>query len=153
MMLKKVLLLTVAAAAAGFAQGALSPNSSFYATPTYGDVTKVGTGHGWLAFDAKTEVRFVPKEGEEMHIPYRAIRNLQYERTTAAAEPTVDKKGKLRIPKKLKFIPKHQVRIQYDAPSGQETATLWLENHNYQNVLGTLQAKTGLSVQRTGESW
>lgn len=152
-MLKKALLVTAATAAMGFAQGALSPRSSYYSTPTYSDVTKVGTGNGWLAFDAKTEMRFVPKEGDEMHIPYRAIRNLQYERTTAAAEPTVDKKGKVRLPKKMKFVPKHQVRIQYDAPQGQETATLWLESHNYQNVLGTLTAKTGLLVQRTGEAW
>lgn len=149
----KAFLLTAVTAAFCFAQGALPANSSFYSTPTYPDVTKLGTGPGWLQFDAKSEMRFVPKQGEEVRIPYKAIKNLQYER---ASKPPVEKanKSKWSMPVKMNFISKHQVTIRYDAEQGPESATLWLDNSNYQSVLGTLKAKTGLQVERTGiTSW
>jgi hypothetical protein len=148
----KALLLTVATATLGLAQGALSPNASFFYTPTYSDVTKVGSGTGWLAFDAKKEMRFIPKKGEEIRIPYSAIKDLEYAKAT---QPPVERahKSKFSLPVKMNFIGKHQVTIHYAAPSGDETATLWLEGSNYQNVLGTLHAKTGLQVKRTGQGW
>ncbi len=150
----KAFLLIMMTAALGMAQGALPPNSSFYSTPTYPDVTKVGAGAGWLQFDARNEMKFVPKKGEEIHIPYKAIKNLQYER---AAQPPVEKSSKTSkwsLPVKMNFVGKHQVTIQYDAAYGPETATLWLDSSNYQNIMGTLKAKTGLPVQRTGQnSW
>lgn len=145
----KAFLLTALTAALSFAQGALPSNSSFFSTPTYPDVTKLGSGPGWLQFDARNEMKFVPKRGEEVRIPYKAIKNLQYERAT---QPPVQKahKSKFPMPVRMNFAAKHQVTIRYDAEHGPETTTLWLDGSNYQSVLGTLTAKTGLNVERTG---
>ena len=157
-MMMKAFLLTVAGAAIGLAQGALHPSSSYLATPTYKDVTKVGsssTSNGWLAFDATGDLRFVPKSGDEVRIPYRSIKILQYEKAVEQVESKSHaKKSKWALPMKMNLVGKHQVTIRYDAPYGPETTTLWLDPSNYQNILGTLHAKTGLTVQRTGEnSW
>jgi hypothetical protein len=157
-MMTKAILTAVATAVLGLAQGALPTTSSYYYTPTYKDVTKVGTGTGWLAFDAKSEMRFVPKNGEEVRIPYKAIKDLEYERAleAPAAKSQAKAKSKWALPfsmKKLNFISRHQVKIQYDVAEGKETATLWLDGSNYEKILGTLQAKTGLAVKRTGETW
>jgi hypothetical protein len=152
----KAFVLFVFAAALGLAQGAISPRSSFYSSPTYPDVTHVGTGTGWLQFDAKNEMRFVAKKGEEFRIPYKAIKNLQYEKATEPPAERASAKPKSRwsVPVKMNFAPKHQVTIRYESATGPETATLWLDRSNYQNVLGTLTAKTGLAVERTGiSSW
>jgi hypothetical protein len=152
----KAFLLTIACAAVGLAQGALSPNSSYYDAPTYPSVTRVGAGHnnaGWLAFEPTSEVRFVPKAGEEIRIPYRAIKAIQYEKTTAQVEKP-RRKSKFSMPVKMNFVAKHQLTINYEAPYGPESATLWLDPSNYQSVLGTFHAKTGIPVKRTGEnSW
>ena len=154
----KAFLLTIVGAAIGLAQGALSPNSSYYNAPTYPSVTRVGAGHnntGWLAFEPTSEVRFVPKAGEEIRIPYRAIKEIQYEKTVAQVDNNKPRrKSKFSVPVKLNFIGKHQLTIQYEAPYGPETATLWLDPSNYQNILGTIHTKTGLQVKRQGEnSW
>lgn len=154
----KAFLLTIVGAASILAQGALSPNSSYYYAPTYPSVTRVGAGHnntGWLAFESTSEVRFVPKAGEEIRIPYRAIKEIQYEKTVAQVENSKkSKKSKFALPVKMNFVAKHQLTIQYEAPYGPETATLWLDPSNYQSVLGTIHSKTGLQVKRTGEnSW
>ena len=153
----KAFLLTVVSAAVGLAQGALSPESSYFNAPTYPNVTRVASGEsklGWLTFDATGEVRFVPKAGEEVHIPYRAIKTMQYEVATAPVDSSKRRKSKFALPAKMNLIGKHQLTILYEAPYGPESATLWLDGRNYQNVLGTLRSKTGLPVRRTGEnSW
>jgi hypothetical protein len=154
----RAFLLTIVGAASILAQGALSPNSSYYHAPTYPSVTRVGAGHnntGWLAFESTGEVRFVPKAGEEVRIPYRAIKEIQYEKTMAQVESSKKaKKSKFSLPVKMNFVAKHQLTIQYEAPYGPETATLWLDPSNYQGVLGTFHSKTGLTVKRSGEnSW
>jgi hypothetical protein len=153
----KAFLLTIAGAALGLAQGALSPNSSYFNAPTYPSVTRVGAGHnntGWLAFEPTNEVRFVPKAGEEIRIPYRAIKELQYEKTMAqtASNTQTRKKSKFALPVKMNFVSKHQLTINYEAAYGPESATLWLDPSNYQSVLGTLHSKTGLTVKRQGEN-
>lgn len=154
----KALLLTIVSAALGLAQGALSPNSSYFNSPTYPSVTRVATDRtniGWLAFEPTGDLRFVPKAGEEVRIPYRAIKDLQYEKTIAQVESTKQRrKSKFALPAKMNLVGRHQLTIRYEAASGPESATLWLDGSNYQSILGTLHSKTGLQVKRTGEnSW
>ena len=152
----KAFLLTLISAAVGLGQGALSPSSSYFFAPTYSDVTRVTSGSpkpGWLTFDATGELRFVAKGGEEVRIPYRAIKTLQYEVAAGQVE-SKRRKSKFAVPVKMNMVAKHQLTILYQAPSGPESATLWLDGRNYQSILGTLHSKTGLPVRRVGEnSW
>ena len=157
-MIMKSILLAVVCAVAGLAQGALSPDSSFFYAPTYPAVTRVGAGStniGWLAFESTGEVRFVPKAGEEIRIPYRAIKDMQYEKAVVQVESTKPRrKSKFALPVKMNLVGKHQLTIRYEAANGPESTTLWLDGSNYQNILGTLRSKTGVSVKRLGEnSW
>ena len=139
------------------AQGALPSSLSFYGTPTYPDVVRVmpaskheATHYGWLAFDAKTQVSFVTRNGAELKIPYRSIRALEYQRSTESVSSSKSKWG---MPLRVNFGGRHVLTIRYDGAEGPEAATVRLDGSNYQQVLGTFYAKTGLQASRTGQPW
>ena len=141
--------------------GAVPEKLSFFSSPSYTDVLRVepsGTPGivdvtpGGLHFDGKKQVKFVSKGGGELAIPYASITSIVYERGGAPLK-TVPVKSKWNpkwSPFKSYVKSKHMLTVNYEANGVEKHATMRMEGHNYQNIIGTFEAKTGQIVGRPG---
>lgn len=140
--------------------GATHPKLSYYFEPTYTDVLRVepsGTpgivevAQGKLHFGVKSGMKFLSQSGAELAIPYESIKGFTYER--GRSFKTAHKPSKFN-PSWSPFKPgvrsKHVLTVHYDANGEEKDMTMRLESHNYQNIIGTLEAKTGKTVERPG---
>lgn len=107
------------------------------------------TRAGMLVFEGKDMVRFVSKQGGEVKVPYRAIRQLHYDRVSAAKSlmPLLFVKGS-----------NHFLTMTYEDPEGRPRTAIWrMGRKEYQQVLGVASSRTGLRIeqnpQRSGQDW
>ncbi|OFV97306.1 MAG: hypothetical protein A3H28_02965 [Acidobacteria bacterium RIFCSPLOWO2_02_FULL_61_28] len=121
-----------------------------YLKPAGSSEKKGQTVKGFLRFDNKEkELQFVGK-ATNFTVKYERVKNLIYERTARPryvsgillAWPLLFTKGK-----------KHFLTVQYadDTGAGQ-FATVRLEKGNYQEILVTAEAETGIKVERHAEN-
>ena len=146
-------ILAGACALSSWAQGAIMEGMSFYNVASYDGVERSvmnpktnhwDTQHGWLMFDAKEQVRFVTKSGEKIRIPYRSIKTMEY-----SFYNPIDT-GTGHGPVRVKLGGKRYLTVNFQTGAGPESMVLALEPDQYQQVIGTFQAKTGSMVTRPG---
>jgi hypothetical protein len=146
-------ILAGAFALSSWAQGALMEGMSFYNAASYDLVGRSvlnpktnqwDTQHGWLMFDPKEQVRFVTKSGEKMRIPYRSIKTMEY-----SFYNPIDP-GTGHGPMRVKLGGKRYLTVFFQTGAGLESTVFSLEPDEYQQVIGTFQAKTGMMVLRPG---
>lgn len=140
--------------------GAVHPKMSYYYDQTYTDVLRVEpsgqagiveVAEGKLHFDAKGNMQFLSASGAELSIPYNAVRGAIYER--GRSFKTAHKPSKFNpswSPFKPGIRSKHVLTVHYDANGEMKDMVMRLEGHNYQNIIGTLESKTGVTVERPG---
>jgi hypothetical protein len=134
--------------------GAFADGMSFYNTPSYDGVERSilnpktnlwEVQRGWLMFDAKEQVRFLTKGGEKFRIPYKSIRSLEYSFYNPVPSASVS-----HSPVRVKLGGKRYLTVKFDTGAGAESMVLGLEPDQYQQVIGTFQAKTGTMALHPG---
>ena len=135
-------------------QGATHPGMSIYAEPSYDGVEREilnpktnlwESQRGWLMFDAKQEVKFVNKSGNQFKIPYKAVKALEF----SFYNPVEVRRSKGPA-FNVKVGGKRYLTVRYDLGYGQESSVLALDADQYQQVLGSFRSKTGVMVMRPG---
>jgi hypothetical protein len=104
---------------------------------------------GSLVSDTHTRVVRFEAGADSFVIPFSAIRSLLYERS---AKPRYAEGLLLAWPLLFTKSKKHFVTIQYSDPSGQgRFEIVRLDKNNVQTALQTLEADTGVRVERSEE--
>lgn len=105
---------------------------------------------GILVLDAAAKTaRFVAKDKTQFEIAYSDITNLLYERTATPRYSAAIFVSPLFLFSKSK---KHFLTIQYKNPEGQgQFAMIRLHKKNWQTAVATVEAQTGIKVERTEE--
>jgi hypothetical protein len=105
---------------------------------------------GVLVLDATAKTaRFVAKGKTEFEIPYSGVTNLLYERTATPRYSAAVLISPLFLFSKSK---KHFLTIQYKNSEGQgQFALIRLDKKNWQTAIATVEAQTGIKVERTEE--
>ncbi len=135
-------------------QGATHPGMSLYAEPSFDRIERAvlnpktntyDVQRGWLMFDSKEQVRFVSKSGNQLKIPYKSIKSLEF-----SFYNPVEMSKSSRPPLNAKIGGKRYLVVHYDLGSGAESSVLGLEPEMYQQVIGSFQSKTGMMALRPG---
>ena len=135
-------------------QGATNPGMSMYAEPSYDGVERAvmnpktntwETQRGYLQFDARDQVKFTNKKGNEFKIPYKAVKALEF----SFYNPVEGKKAKGPA-MNVKLGGKRYLTVSYDLGYGPESTVLALDPDQYQQVLGSFRSKTNVLVMRPG---
>ena len=148
-------ILVGAFALSSWGQGAIMEGMSMYNTPSFDGVERSvlnpktnhwDVQHGWLMFDAREQVRFVTKNGAQFRIPYKSIKSMEYYFYNPIDTGASTGRGPLQV----KIGGKRYLAVRFDAGSGPESTVLALEPDQYQQVIGSFQAKTGTMVLHPG---
>jgi hypothetical protein len=135
--------------------GAIPNNFSFYETAEFPDVQWASGRQGepvWgMAVLAGGEgVRFVPDNGQEIHISYADIKSIRYERIVRAKEKKANEKWFQRpfaFAKGVDTI--RTITLQHKAADGSMTqSVLKLDEVGASGFLRGLEIKTGLRTKR-----
>jgi hypothetical protein len=100
---------------------------------------------GYLMFEAKDQLKFITKSGNQFKIPYKSVRALEVNfYNPIEAE-------KVKHPAfNVKLGGKRYLTVRYDLGSGPESTVMAMDPDQYQQILGSFFSKTGVRVRRPG---
>jgi len=116
-----------------------------------GEKKKGETVGGALNFDAtKKTIEFLDKSGAAVFtIPDASVKGLHYEKTS---RPRYAEALLIAWPLIFTKSKKHYLTIQYtDAAGAGQFSIIHLDKNNYQQILATAEAQTGIKVERAEE--
>ena len=160
-MLKFFAMTVVTATGLTFGQGMVShlgaghEGMSMYASRAYDGVEReMSSGkhlvvqRGVLTFDARESVKFVAEDGDQLMVPYKSIKSLEYSFYNPIQERR--ESGSKFVPKFHKVGGKRYLIVRYESAEGLQSTVMAFEPDRYQRVLGTFVSKTGLPINRVG---
>jgi hypothetical protein len=150
-----ILACAFAFSSSAWGQGASIENMSMTDQPSYDGVERAILNpktnsyemqRSWLMFDSKEQVRVVNRNGGQFKIPYRSIKTMEF----SFYNPLDSMKASKHSSSNMKLGGKRYLTVHYDLGSGVESTILSMQPDQYQQILGSFQAKTGMMVVRPG---